>query len=203
MQELNKKEIKNILTLSNYIKKLVQKKNWYYPNLTAIFSKRIVVGYRIPLCNQYTIISGKGKLILGKDCEFGFRLGGRHRHGSVEIQPRYENSKIVISDKVSTNNNIFLCAANYIEIGQSTLIGEGVTIMDHEPHGINPELRREMGEIGEVKIGNNVWIGNNVIILKNTIIGDNTIVAAGAVVSGKFPSNVIIGGVPAKVIKDL
>lgn len=189
--------------MKNYIEKLLQKKNWYYPNFKAILSKRIVLQYRIPLCNQFTIISGKGKLILGKDCEFGFRLGGRHRHGSVEIQPRYENSKIVFADKVSTNNNVFICAANYIEIGQNTLIGEGVTIMDHEAHARDPKLRREPGEIGEIKIGSNVWIGNNAIILKNTIIGDNTIVAAGAVVSGNFPANVIIGGVPAKVIKDL
>lgn len=189
--------------MKNYIEKLIQKKNWYFPNFMAILGKRIIVEYRTPLCNQYTIVSGKGKLILGKDCEFGFRLGGRHRYGSIEIQPRYENSKIKISNKVSTNNNIFICAANYIEIGENTLIGEGVTIMDHEPHGVNPESRRETGEIGEVKIGNNVWIGNNVIILKNTIIGDNAIVAAGAVVRGEFPSNVMIGGVPAKVIKDL
>ncbi|MEO9021703.1 MAG: acyltransferase [Ginsengibacter sp.] len=189
--------------MKNYIEKLKQKRNWYFPNFIAILNKRIVVEYRIPLCNQYTIISGKGKVILGKDCEFGFRMGGRHRHGSIEIQPRYENSKIVIADKVSTNNNIFICAANNIEIGQSTLIGEGVTIMDHEAHRIDPRFRRELGEIGHIKIGKNVWIGNHVIVLKNTIIGDNTIVAAGAVVSGNFPSNVIIGGVPAKVIKDL
>lgn len=52
-------------------------------------------------------------------------------------------------------------------------------------------------------IGKNVWIGNNVTILKNSEVGDNTIIAAGAVVSGKFPANVIIGGVPAKTIKVL
>ena len=59
------------------------------------------------------------------------------------------------------------------------------------------------GEIGKVIIGRNVWIGNNVVILKNTGIGDNTIIAAGAVVSGEFPANVIVGGVPAKIIKSL
>jgi Serine acetyltransferase len=41
------------------------------------------------------------------------------------------------------------------------------------------------------------------MILKNTKIGDNSIVAAGAVVSGNFPDNVIIGGVPAKIMKYL
>jgi acetyltransferase-like isoleucine patch superfamily enzyme len=85
----------------------------------------------------------------------------------------------------------------------ATLIGEGVTIMDHEAHGIEPEKRRLTGEIGEIKIGSNVWIGNNVTILKNSFIGNNTIVAAGAIVSGTFPPNVIIGGIPAKVIRQL
>lgn len=104
---------------------------------------------------------------------------------------------------MSTNNNIFICAANYIDIGDDTLIGQYVTVMDHEAHGIDPEKRRLIGQIGTVKIKKNVWIGNNVTILKNSEIEENTIIAAGAVVSGKFPKNVIIGGIPAKVIKGI
>lgn len=52
-------------------------------------------------------------------------------------------------------------------------------------------------------IGENVWIGLNAIILKNTNIGDNSIVAAGSVVKGKFPSNVLIQGNPAKIVRTL
>lgn len=74
---------------------------------------------------------------------------------------------------------------------------------DHEAHGISPSDRGKIGIIGSFVIGNNVWIGNNTTILKNSKIGNNSIVAAGAVVSGIFPCNVIIGGVPAKVIKHL
>ena len=44
---------------------------------------------------------------------------------------------------------------------------------------------------------------NNVIVLKNSSIGKNTIVAAGSIVSGSFPDNAIVGGVPAKIIKSL
>ena len=40
-------------------------------------------------------------------------------------------------------------------------------------------------------------------ILKGTVIGKNSVVAAGAVVSGEFPANVVIGGVPAKVIREI
>ena len=83
------------------------------------------------------------------------------------------------------------------------MIGQNVTIMDFEAHGIEASKRREVGEIGKVRIGKNVWIGNNVTILKNSSIGENTIIAAGAVVSGYFPENVIIGGVPAKIIREL
>ncbi len=102
-----------------------------------------------------------------------------------------------------TNNNVFICAANLVDIGKGTLVGESVTIMDHEAHGIAAGERRQLGKVGEIRIGENVWIGNNVMILKNSSIGDNTIVAAGAIVSGNFPANVIIGGIPAKLIRQL
>lgn len=198
--EILKKTVQHIQLLIN---KSIQIKNWYLPNFIFILRKRIFLDGNIPVCNQYTIYSGDGKLIIGKNSTFGYKLGGRHRNGCIELQPRYKNAKVIINENVATNNNVFICAANYIEIGHNTLIGEGVTIMDHEAHDQNPKLRWQVGEIGEIKIGNNVWIGNNVIILKNTIIGENTIVAAGAVVTGTFPANVIIGGVPAKVIKVL
>lgn len=75
--------------------------------------------------------------------------------------------------------------------------------MDFEAHGNPPNKRRKLGAIWKVVIGKNVWIGNNVTILKDRKIGDNSIVAAGAVVSGKFPANVIIGGIPARIIRTL
>lgn len=139
----------------------------------------------------------------GKGCSFGYKMGGFHKGGSIEFQARYENSRIKIGNNIWTNNNIMICSVNYIEIGDETLIGQYVTIMDFEAHGIQPDRRRQIGEIGKVIIGKNTWLGNNVIILKNSEIGDNSIVASGAVVSGKFPANVIIGGVPARIIKKL
>jgi acetyltransferase-like isoleucine patch superfamily enzyme len=192
-----------MLSIRGIFYRFGQFKNWYWPNRGAIRNHRIHCKAGAPACSQYTLVSGQGTLTLGNKCQFGYKLGGRFRKGSVEIQPRYQKSAIVIADRVFANNNVFICAANYIEIGMATLIGEGVTIMDHEAHGIEPENRRLTGEIGEIKIGSNVWIGNNVTILKNSFIGDNTIVAAGAIVSGTFPANVIIGGVPAKLIRNL
>lgn len=176
--------------------------NFIIPNLKRIFSKRLIY-ITIPSCQQKTIITGEGTVYLGKDCNFGFKYGGFHKNGRIEIQPRFKNAVVKIGNNIGTNNNVFICAAKYIEIGDNTLIGQYVTLMDFEAHGIHPEKRREIGEIGSIKIGTNVWIGNNVTILKNSEIGNNTIVATGAVVAGNFPANVIIGGIPAKIIKTI
>lgn len=173
-----------------------------YPNMISILGKRIIYE-KMPLVQQMIISEGAGVVCIGKDCSFGYTLGGFHRGGSIELQARYKSARIEIGNNVATNNNIMLCAANYIEIGDDTLIGQYVTIMDHEAHGIHADKRRGLGQIGKVIIGKNVWLGNNVVVLKNSEIGDNSIVATGAVVSGKFPANVIIGGVPAKIIKAL
>ncbi len=176
--------------------------NFFIPNLIFFITKRIVVK-KIPSCQQKTKLTGKGSISIGEGCSFGYKLGGFHRGSIVEIQVRYKDSVIKIKNNIATNNNLFICAANYIEVGDNTLIGQGVTIMDFEAHGTEPTRRKQIGEIGSIIIGKNVWIGNNVTILKNSEIGENTIIATGAVVSGKFPKNVIIGGVPAKIIKEL
>ena len=176
--------------------------NLILPNYVYFFSKRINLE-SYPVCNQKIVLSGRGHIEVGSNCIFGTKIGGFNRWSSFEIQPRFENSKIKIGNNVSTNNNIFLCSAKYIEIGDDTLIGQNVSIMDFEAHCIDPNKRKKIGEIKSILIGKNVWIGNNVTILKNTEIGDNTIVATGAVVSGKFPDNVVIGGVPAKIIKSI
>lgn len=175
----------------------------YGPNLQRIINGKIVNIKNLTAPQQKVLLTGRGIVKFEGICNLGYKLGGFNKGGSVEIQPRYLNSCITFGNNVSTNNNIFICAANQIAIGDNTRIGQNVTIMDFEAHGINPIKRSEVGEIGEVKIGENVWIGNNVIILKNSIIGENSIVAAGAVLSGNFPNNVIIGGVPAKIIKHI
>jgi acetyltransferase-like isoleucine patch superfamily enzyme len=194
------KGIKRVIT--KLLEEFVFFKHFIYPNFRRLKSGKIIFKSK-PRIEQLTICSGKGIVFIGEKCAFGYKLGGFNRGGSVEIQARDLHSKILIEDNVLTNNNVFICAANLVRIGNNTLIGQNVVIMDHEAHGVAPDKRRMVGEIGEVYIENNVWIGNNVTILKNSKIGDNSIIAAGSVVNGTFPANVIIGGVPAKIIRKL
>ena len=78
-------------------------------------------------------------------------------------------------------------------------------MIDFDAHGLTPsERRNSMEKVKPIVIGRNVWIGNNVIILKGTEIGDNSVIGAGSVVTGgKFPSNVVIAGNPARILKEL
>ena len=88
-----------------------------------------------------------------------------------------------------------------IEIGDNALIGQQVVIATLN-HDLAPDKRANMFP-APVKIGNRVWIGAHVTILAGVTIGDNAVVAAGAVVTKDVPANVVVGGVPAKIIKTI
>ncbi|MBR0171265.1 MAG: acetyltransferase [Lachnospiraceae bacterium] len=63
--------------------------------------------------------------------------------------------------------------------------------------------RKHLAIVEPVTIGSDVWIGGNCTILPGVTIGNNVVIAAGAVVSKDIPDNCLVGGVPAKKIKDL
>ena len=54
-----------------------------------------------------------------------------------------------------------------------------------------------------IHVGNNVWIGGGVKIMSGVTIGDNTVIAAGSIVTKDIPANVLAGGVPCRVIREL
>lgn len=88
-----------------------------------------------------------------------------------------------------------------ITIGDGALIGMNVSISTLN-HGFSKETRNTTYS-SPVVIGNNVWIGTGANILPGVTIGENSVVAAGAVVTKDVPADVIVAGVPAKVIKEL
>lgn len=55
----------------------------------------------------------------------------------------------------------------------------------------------------DIEIGNGTWIGANSTILPGVKIGKGCVIAAGSVVNKDIPDNVMVGGVPAKIIKRL
>ncbi len=102
-----------------------------------------------------------------------------------------------IGDQTYINPNSIIRIENGLTIGNHCAISWGVTMMDHDAHEM--EGKREARPIS---IGSHVWIGANATILKGVTIGDGCVVAAGAVVSKSFGPNQLIGGVPARMIKE-
>ena len=95
----------------------------------------------------------------------------------------------------------------FLALGGIT-IEEGVFIAPHcvlatEYHPEDPETRHSLLTKPIIIIRRNAWIGANATILAGVTIGENAIVAAGAVVSKDVPDNTIVGGVPAKVIREI
>ena len=86
-----------------------------------------------------------------------------------------------------------------ISIGDGTLIGHRVVIATIN-HGLRPEERMEH-HIAPVRVGRNVWIGSGSILLPGVTIGDGATVAAGAVVTKDVPEGAVVGGVPAKILR--
>jgi len=99
-----------------------------------------------------------------------------------------------------------IIAAENITLGENVTLGSNSIIIDLDFHPVNVwerELNPKTSSIKPVLIEDSVFIGTRSIILKGTTIGKNSVVGAGSVVSGRFPSNVILAGNPAKVIKEL
>ena len=92
-----------------------------------------------------------------------------------------------------------------LKIGDYCKITKGCTILTHDYSRsvIRMVDGQIIGEAGMTTIGNNVFVGMHSTILMGTHIGDNVIVGAGSVVSGNIPSNVVIAGNPAKIIRTL
>ena len=90
-----------------------------------------------------------------------------------------------------------------IFIGDHVMIGPN-SLITTVGHSLSPMGRRKHLGIAEpVTIGNDVWIGGNVTILPGVKIGNNVVVAAGAVVTKDVPDNCVVGGVPARFIKEI
>ncbi len=88
-----------------------------------------------------------------------------------------------------------------ITIGDGSLIGHNVVLATIN-HDLNPANNRK-NHYAPIKIGSHVWIGSNATVLSGVAIGDWSVVAAGAVVTKDVPAKVVVGGVPARIIKHI
>lgn len=159
------------------------------------FGKNFTVGR-----NCYINALSKDGLVCGKNVSLGF-------HTHVDLTGSLKN----LAKGIKIGNNVGLGSHGHygsgvggLEIGDDTIIGNFVSFHpeNHNYSNLTYPIRLQgVNGIG-IKVGANCWLGAKVTVLDGSVIGNGCIVAAGAVVKGVFPDNVILGGCPAKIIKD-
>ena len=109
----------------------------------------------------------------------------------------------MIGDRCVIGLRSGIVAHESIEIGDDVWFGQDVYVTDAN-HGYSDPatpIGRQLGPHDPVRIGSGTWIGHGAVILPGTTLGRNVVVAAGSVVRGDVPDHSVIGGVPAKVIR--
>ena len=111
---------------------------------------------------------------------------------------------IEIGDNVSIHPMCYIEGSGGLKIGSDVSIAHNTTIMteEHIYEDLNVNIKDQGCEHKSTIIESNVWVGAGCRILAGSNLQSGSIVAAGAVVKGNVDKNTIVGGVPAKVIKE-
>ncbi|RAJ77308.1 acetyltransferase-like isoleucine patch superfamily enzyme [Chitinophaga dinghuensis] len=137
----------------------------------------------------------------------------RTRLGDIIGQTIDESTTVFVPFYTNFGQFIRLGKQVFINHACSFLDMGGITIEDHaligpkvnlitENHPLDPSDRRAL-VTKPILIKRNAWIGAAATILPGVTIGENAVVAAGSVVSKDVPDNVVVAGVPAKIIKTI
>lgn len=110
---------------------------------------------------------------------------------------------IHVGENFFANFNCVILDAAKVTIGDNCMIAPQVGLYT-ATHPLDPVQRATGIEFAKpITIGDNCWIGGMAVINPGVTLGDNVVVASGAVVTKSFGDNVVIGGNPAKVIKEI
>lgn len=131
-------------------------------------------------------------------------IGCWTKYGDQNFEP---SIAIGANCRIGEYNHITACKK--ITIGDGLLTGRFVYIGDNSHGGLSidesqtPPSERMLFSKGEVVIGKNVWIGDKGVILSGVCIGDNVIIGANSVVTKDVPSNCVVAGCPARIVKSI
>ncbi len=170
--------------------------------MNAILGKDVVI-YKQGIINNANL---KTSVTIGEGSHLSGILLTAQNKGNIHI-----GNYCFIGDGTRLYSVASIIIGNYVQIAHN------VNIFDNNIHSLDPIERqkefvinttRGFTEIHDLKaqnviINNNVWIGAGSSILKGVTIGENTIIGTGSVVTKSLPANVVAGGNPAKIIKQL
>jgi maltose O-acetyltransferase len=128
-------------------------------------------------------------------------------HESVTIVPptliEYP-TRLFVGENTFINMDSTFLSAGKIEIGKNCFIGPKAQFWTPNHIVDDPDLRREGWQYdAPIKIGDAVWLAGGVTVCPGVVIGSNVVVGAGSVITKDVPDNVMLGGNPAKIIREL
>lgn len=109
----------------------------------------------------------------------------------------FENAKLFLGKGSFINSDCKIRCHKKITIGEGCAISHDFTVMDSDAHYLNGSNNTK-----SIVIGNHVWIGTRVTILSGVTVGDGAVIAAGSLVNSNVPEGALVGGVPARVLKE-
>jgi len=157
----------------------------FIANLTP--HTRYTTPFRRMLFRQAGIKVGKGAIIFSP----------------LQVMPARASRSITIGARTFLNANVRFGERGGVTIGEFCQIGPNVSF-ETATHTLEFEPNKSRRSVYKsIRLGNNVWIGSGAIILPGVTIGDGSVVAAGAVVTKDVPPMTLVGGNPARPIKQI
>ena len=135
---------------------------------------------------------------------FSELVGTKVDESFLLIPPFYTagGDEIRVGRNVFVNQNCTFYDLGGLDIADDVMIGPNVSIIT-TGHPLAPSQRRTTTIGKPIVIERNVWIAAGATIIGGVTVGENSVVAAGSVVTKDVPSNTLVGGNPARVIRSI
>jgi acetyltransferase-like isoleucine patch superfamily enzyme len=164
--------------------------------------------FRWRLFNRHVVT--EGFVFLGRGAELYARKGygrlvvGRWVHLGAGNKLRCHEGNLRIGDKCVFGKDNVVNAYLDIEFGGSTIVADWVYVcdFDHVFADIHTPIKDQGIVKSPVRIGPDTWIGTKVTVLRGVTVGHGSVLAANSVINRDVPPMSVVGGVPAKVIKN-
>ncbi|MDG1302237.1 MAG: acyltransferase [Opitutae bacterium] len=190
--------------MCSYAKRLF----WFIVGYWIVFRGKLLAARGIRFIG-FPVIRNSGTIEIGKFSSIR-SSGSSTAMGvitPVVLNAMTPDAMIKIGDQVGISGAV-ICAKRSIQIGDRVLLGSGVVICDTDFHSLDYNIRGTDQDlidaaVAPVRVGNDCFIGGRAMILKGVTVGDRSIVGAGSVVVKDVPSDVVVAGNPARIVKRL
>ena len=156
----------------------------------------VLVGLGGVLYDSLIKVNGKNNRIILHD--------GAYLRGA-ELYVEDNNCTIEIgANTYIGHHSHFACTedGSTLKVGSNCMISSYVQVRTGDSHSITDMQGNRINPSADVNIGNHCWLGEGCKLMKGVSLGQDSVVSTGAIVTKSFGSNVLLGGVPAKIIKD-